>query len=265
MKENIYYIYKHTRIDTNEVFYVGKGCRNRAYTRNGRNPYWKHITAKSEYIIDIIESGLSEEEAFSKEKELIILYKKQGLCKANLIEGGTLPIDFPKEFSKISTIADQLWWRKYIDTTFMSKSNPNIKTATRIPIKCPKCEKCYIVRADQLKSYIKSNGHYQCISCKKSNIKIAKKKQRVRIDQQRLLNKLEEQLKTQKWCNFLDPFFVKELKAPMKAKNRVTVVCPICDVVSVVYVSNLQARVAKYGEYKCRSCAGKDGYIKSKK
>ena len=44
------YIYKHIRLDTNEVFYIGIGSDNtykRANLKKGRNIYWNNIINKS--------------------------------------------------------------------------------------------------------------------------------------------------------------------------------------------------------------------------
>lgn len=43
------YVYKHIRLDTNEVFYVGIGSGityKRAYKVNGRTQFWQNITKK---------------------------------------------------------------------------------------------------------------------------------------------------------------------------------------------------------------------------
>lgn len=88
------YIYKHTRLDNNEVFYIGIGSDDeykRAYTSKGRNPHWKRIVNISEYKVDIIEDNLSWNIACKKEIELIKKYGRRNhktgtLC--NITEGG---------------------------------------------------------------------------------------------------------------------------------------------------------------------------------
>ena len=66
------YVYQHTRLDTNEVFYVGVGKRkDRAHTRYGRNKYWHHIVNKVQYSIQIIAENISYQEALDLEKNLI--------------------------------------------------------------------------------------------------------------------------------------------------------------------------------------------------
>lgn len=85
-------VYKHTRLDTDEVFYIGIGkTSKRAYSKYDRNIHWKRITAKTEYSVEILYTDLEWEEACLKEIELISYYGrvnlKQGtLC--NMTDGG---------------------------------------------------------------------------------------------------------------------------------------------------------------------------------
>lgn len=85
---NKFYTYIHIRLDTNTVFYVGKGFGNRAYEKRGRNPYWHRIVDNYGYRVEIVFYNLTEQEAFDKEIELIKLYRLKGLCEANLTDGG---------------------------------------------------------------------------------------------------------------------------------------------------------------------------------
>lgn len=74
-----------------EVFYVGKGKYKRAWSRHGRNPFWKRTVAKYGYTVQIIEQGLSNEQALELE-EFIISYCKlrtDGGTLTNLTLGGT--------------------------------------------------------------------------------------------------------------------------------------------------------------------------------
>jgi hypothetical protein len=76
-----YYIYQHVRLDTNEVFYIGKGTKklkgnvyHRAYTKNSRNEYWKNIVNQTSYKVEILEEFETEKACLLKESELIVLY-----------------------------------------------------------------------------------------------------------------------------------------------------------------------------------------------
>lgn len=84
MKNSIYYIYLHRRLDTNEVFYVGKGKNNRAYSKANRNKYWINIVDKVGYSIEILYKNLLESDAFKKEIEMIKMLSPV----ANLTKGG---------------------------------------------------------------------------------------------------------------------------------------------------------------------------------
>ena len=68
--DNKFYVYKWFNLDTGEVFYIGKGCRNRYKATSKRNKYFleyiKTHNTKSEIILD----NLTEKEAFEKEKVL---------------------------------------------------------------------------------------------------------------------------------------------------------------------------------------------------
>lgn len=99
----MYYVYKHTRLDKNEVFYIGIGTKPtgkvlanlgnthralyyRAYEKKkSRNAYWKNIIAKTDYKIEIIFETNNIQLVKQKEIELIALYKNT-LC--NLTAGG---------------------------------------------------------------------------------------------------------------------------------------------------------------------------------
>jgi len=85
-----FYVYQHIRLDTNEVFYVGKGSGKRAQSKR-RNIYWRNIVKKYGYRIEIIKENLTEQEAFQLEIEWITLMKDIGLAKANLSTGGEGP------------------------------------------------------------------------------------------------------------------------------------------------------------------------------
>ena len=67
------YLYKHIRLDTNEVFYVGIGGKYRPNQKN-RNTIWKRIVAKTDYKIEIILESNDYEFIKQKEIELIKSY-----------------------------------------------------------------------------------------------------------------------------------------------------------------------------------------------
>jgi hypothetical protein len=86
--KNDYCVYIHTRPD-GSVFYVGKGVPSRPYRRSGRNMTWKAEVEKvGNFIVKIIESGLTEEQAFAKEIELIAEFREIGVNIVNQTKGG---------------------------------------------------------------------------------------------------------------------------------------------------------------------------------
>lgn len=87
-----YYLYRHIRLDKNEVFYIGIGTGNRYKSRFSRNRYWNYITKNTEWRSEIIIDNLNRDEAEEKEKEFILLYGRKDLktgTLCNLTDGGT--------------------------------------------------------------------------------------------------------------------------------------------------------------------------------
>jgi hypothetical protein len=100
--EGKFYLYRHIRLDTNEVFYVGIGSKpldaksheyiyTRAYNQTQRSEFWKRIVDKTEYRVEIILESDDKEFIGNKEKEFIRLYGRR--CNnegtlANICTGG---------------------------------------------------------------------------------------------------------------------------------------------------------------------------------
>jgi len=90
------YVYKHTRLDKNEVFYIGIGSDNknkftRAYSKKRRSKFWKDLTKNIDYEVEILYNNITWEEACQKEKELILQYGRKDLntgTLCNLTDGG---------------------------------------------------------------------------------------------------------------------------------------------------------------------------------
>lgn len=85
---NEFYVYAHKRLDTQAVFYVGKGKGNRHLKRYGRSNYWNNIVNKAGYKSVIVGSELSEQQAFDMEKELIEFLREEGVTLCNMTDGG---------------------------------------------------------------------------------------------------------------------------------------------------------------------------------
>lgn len=101
LSEGIHYLYRHIRLDTNEVFYVGIGTKlsnktfkssyNRAFSKSGRSKHWNNITNKVDYKIEILLESDNYSFILRKEIEFIALYGRRDLGKGtliNLTDGG---------------------------------------------------------------------------------------------------------------------------------------------------------------------------------
>ena len=85
---DLYYVYQHTRLDENLVFYVGKGKNNRHSEKNNRNRYWHNVVNKAGFTSQILYGNLDEELSLLIEMELIDKYKKLGIKLVNITSGG---------------------------------------------------------------------------------------------------------------------------------------------------------------------------------
>lgn len=99
-----FYVYRHIRPDTGEVFYVGLGKKNdnwralgafkseyrRAFTKDHRNIWWRRIAEISGFDVEIIMDLESEAQAVEKEVEMIAIYgrRSDGGTLVNLTIGG---------------------------------------------------------------------------------------------------------------------------------------------------------------------------------
>lgn len=85
----MFYVYEHIRLDTNAVFYVGKGKGRRCFEARRRNQHWKRVVLKAGgFDVRIVVDKIDEELAFLAEQELIAKLKLQGLTLTNITDGG---------------------------------------------------------------------------------------------------------------------------------------------------------------------------------
>ena len=85
-------VYKHIRLDTNEIFYVGISVgKKRAYSSSKRNKLWHNIVNKCGFSVEISHDNLIWEEACVIEQYLISFYGRKDLgtgILVNMTEGG---------------------------------------------------------------------------------------------------------------------------------------------------------------------------------
>lgn len=80
------FVYRHYRLDTREVFYVGIGSRkSRINCKQSRNPYWHNIVNKHGFTSEVIATGLSREKAEELECFLISEYGRKDKNEGNLV------------------------------------------------------------------------------------------------------------------------------------------------------------------------------------
>mgnify|MGYP000028296689 CR=1 FL=1 len=84
-------VYRHRRLDTNKIFYIGIGKEEkRAYRKDGRNNYWNNIINKTDYNIEIIAKDIDWETACELEIFLISEYGIKNLSNITLGGEGNL-------------------------------------------------------------------------------------------------------------------------------------------------------------------------------
>lgn len=85
-------IYRHIRLDTNEVFYIGIGkTKYRVYAKLNRNKHWTNIVNKTDYEVQVLKKDLDYSDAKELEMILIAYYGRKDLglgTLVNMTDGG---------------------------------------------------------------------------------------------------------------------------------------------------------------------------------
>lgn len=84
----MFYTYAHIRLDTNAIFYIGKGKKRRMHRKDARNKHWHNIVNCCGYKATQIGFFDSEAKAFEHEKQMIQTLKKLGVKLVNATDGG---------------------------------------------------------------------------------------------------------------------------------------------------------------------------------
>jgi len=154
------YVYRHIRLDTNQVFYIGIGSSpdyKRAKSKLDRNDFWKRIVNKTDYKVEILFDDLTKEDAIKKEIEFISLYGRSNLGKGtlcNLTNGGegtsTLILS---DASRAKMSMSQKGNTKYLlRTTPQGEINKKISQANKGKVRTEEFKQ-------KIKDYQLKNGH----------------------------------------------------------------------------------------------------------
>ena len=110
-------VYKHTTLDTNEIFYIGVGIHmSRAYQKYKRNKFWNNVVNKHGYKVDILYNDICYELALEKERELVLLYGRRNIntgCLVNLTDGGLGSIGYKPSAEALAKISATSKGRKW--------------------------------------------------------------------------------------------------------------------------------------------------------
>lgn len=142
--ENIFCVYRHIRLDTNQPFYIGIGELSRASFYKGRNNYWKNIYKKcnKNIKIDILFENLTWEKACEKEIEFIKLYgrkdKNLGYL-VNMTDGGEGGGGYKHTQETKNQIRNIILGRKDSDLVRDKKSQAKKNNDQNSKIKCIWC------------------------------------------------------------------------------------------------------------------------------
>ena len=163
-KQDTYLLYRHIRLDKNEVFYIGISNNDkRPFSKFSRNRYWKFITSKYDYEVEIIMSGLSRDEVESKEIEFISLYGRKDLGNGTLVnmtDGGTGGLGLKHTDKSKKKMKGRLPHNKniskydYLESNILNDINSNL-SESKIILKY-NCSAGYIYRLKKRNNLLKN-------------------------------------------------------------------------------------------------------------
>lgn len=89
MSELKYYTYAHYTADTKELFYIGKGIRERAWATLRRGNWWNNkVNKHGGRLVEILARWETEKEALEHEVFLIKTFRELGYTLVNITDGG---------------------------------------------------------------------------------------------------------------------------------------------------------------------------------
>lgn len=146
--KNIYFVYRHRRLDNNQIFYVGIGIKRklhsltieseyeRAFVTKTRSNFWKNVSNKTDYKVEILMECSSKERVINVEKELIKIYGRKDLKSGTLVNftsGGEGIEKLNQEIEKlrVSKISQALKNRIRRPETFIKIAEAKYKKVVR--------------------------------------------------------------------------------------------------------------------------------------
>lgn len=111
--DKVYYVYIWYIVETNEVFYVGKGKGKRYKETSNRNKFFKDMYASHNCDVRKIYENLTEPEAFQKEQEVIKWYREHTNFRlTNQTDGGEGSSGWipPEEFKRKQSQIHKAQW-----------------------------------------------------------------------------------------------------------------------------------------------------------
>lgn len=154
----MFYVYEWFNKNTNEIFYVGKGTKNRYKQIRKRNKLFLEYINNNECDVRIIKYFDNEEEAFNYEHIRICKLKNIGQYDCNLDNGGKGGIKFiwtpemRKYYSKYNVM------KSIKQRERMSKNNP--MKNKKISQKVAKAKSRLVIIENKLFSSLKEAGKY---------------------------------------------------------------------------------------------------------
>jgi len=118
--EDNHCVYIHKTSDTCSIFYVGRAVKSirrgrfeRAFSTKQRSAFWKAIVEKHGFIVSIVSTFETKEEADNEERRLISFYGKRcdGGILCNLADGGQGNVGSPRTIE----------WRQKISSSHKGK------------------------------------------------------------------------------------------------------------------------------------------------
>jgi hypothetical protein len=122
-------VYLHRKETDSSVFYVGVGSVKRPYCKDGRSRLWNRFVKKYGCVIEIYKDGLTKEEAFEMEINLIDKYGRIDLKSGQLVNHtrGGIAIEglsektLSKRSKSFSSVKRTDEWRKKISISHKGK------------------------------------------------------------------------------------------------------------------------------------------------